>query len=417
MRCYLETYGCTANKYDELHIKAILQNHNHIIVTQPEQADLLILLTCTVIDTTEQKMLSRIKTFKQSGKTIIIAGCMADIQKQLIQKHLPNALLLPPHQIPHLPHILQPVHKTDSTMNNNPLLKPFEHITAPIAIAEGCLYHCSYCITHFARGNLKSRTPDEILFDAQHALQQGCKELQITAQDTASYGMDHHNKTLPSLLKQLCDLPDEFRIRVGMMNPATLNHILPELTEMYKHPKIYKFLHLPLQSGDNQILQQMNRQYTIENYLEMTTTFRTKIPHLTIATDIIVGFPGETEQQFTNTLTNIKKIKPDIVNITRFSPRPLTPAKKMKHKTPTHIMKQRSKKLTELSQHITLKQNQKQIGIKHTILITEQGKNNTVVGRNNSNKPVVLHTQIPLGTFVNTQIVDAQPTHLFGKLI
>ena len=258
MKVYLEVYGCTANKSDASLIKGILKENNYEIVNEINKADSLILLTCTVIDTTEQRMLSRLKVFKNTGKKIIVGGCMASIQSDQVKAILPNVKLLPPqysHQIINIINDKKPIF---SYKNKTQFSKYYEDIFAPVSIAEGCMLSCSYCITSLARGKLKSYPIDEITQDICSAIRKGCKEIQLTAQDTSAYGLDgKHN--LGELLKNVSKIKGQFRVRVGMMNPYTCLKNINSIVNGFKSSKIYKFLHLPVQSGDNVILEKMNR--------------------------------------------------------------------------------------------------------------------------------------------------------------
>lgn len=416
MNIYIEAYGCTANKADERLLRGLLKQNHHKIVDDLTSADLLVLLTCTVIGTTEQRMLSRLRVFQKTHKPIVVTGCMSTVQPDLVKSIVPHAIVLPPQYIQYI---------NDNISGKKPLLtetkktllpKDFDGVTAPIAIAEGCIMTCSYCITHFARGRLRSFPVEEIVADVCSALKQGCKEIQLTAQDTASYGLDT-GINLGELLACVCALAGSFRIRVGMMNPATIQKNLSSIIASYQHPKIYKFLHLPVQSGDDMILNKMSRGYAVKDFTRIVERFRKTIPDLTLSTDVIVGFPTETTEQYNKTIELIKKVKPDIINITRYSARPLTTAKTMKGRIPTHIVKERSKEITKVCSNISLENNRKHIGKTYTVLVTEKGKHKTFAGRAPNYKQVVLKEPVTIGDFVDVEITDAAATHLVGKLI
>jgi MiaB-like tRNA modifying enzyme len=416
MQIYLETYGCTANKSDESIIRGILKKENHKIVNNIEDADALVLLSCTVIGTTEQRMLSRIKIFNKTKKKMIIAGCMPSVQSDLIKTIAPAAYLLPPQHIHYINDIIigrnydfKPKNKTLSPKN-------FKGISAPISIAEGCMLSCSYCITHFARGKLRSFPINEIISDVSNALIHGCKEIQITAQDTASYGFDIESN-LGHLLTNISNINGNFRIRIGMMNPYNIQKNLESIISAFDSPKIYKFLHLPIQSGDNDILKKMNRKYSVKDFLYIIKKFREKYKDITLSTDVIIGFPTETEEQFKRTVNILKLVKPNIVNITRYSARPLTKAKAMEGRIPTNIVKQRSRYLTDLCETISKLKNKEDIGKKYTLLITKVVKKDIYIGRSKNYKPVIIKGSFKLGDFITTEIIDSDSIHLYGKLI
>jgi threonylcarbamoyladenosine tRNA methylthiotransferase CDKAL1 len=204
---------------------------------------------------------------------------------------------------------------------------------------------------------------------------------------------------------------------VGMMNPASLQKNLTSIIAAYQHPTMYQFLHLPVQSGDDDILKKMNRGYTTKEFTRIVQRFRKNLPHLTLSTDVIIGFPTETDEQHKKTITFLQNIQPDIINITRFSARPLTKAKTMKGRIPTHIVKERSKEITKICSSISLQKNREHIGKNYTVLVTEKGKQQTVTGRSPQYKQVVLREPAAIGDFVDVNIIDATATYLVGKLI
>jgi threonylcarbamoyladenosine tRNA methylthiotransferase CDKAL1 len=416
MNIYIETYGCTANKSDERLLLSLLLQKGHQIVSSIIDADVLILLTCTVIGTTEQRMLSRLKEFHKTHKKIIVSGCMPTVQRDLILSIVPQALLLPSQHIMYINEIINGDHPVFVHSKKTAFSRYYDSTIAPLLIAEGCRLACSYCITHFARGSLRSFLAEEIVADVRSALNQGCKEIQLTAQDTASYGLDQ-GTNLGALLEEITRLDGSYRLRVGMMNPSTVVKNLDSILKAYQHPNIYKFLHLPVQSGDDDILQKMNRGYQVKDFMSLLNRFRKAIPSVTLSTDIIIGFPTETGEQFDRTLHLLQKIKPDIVNITRFSARPLTAAKKMKGRVPTHIVKMRSKQAAELCSRLSLENNKRHLGKTYSVLVTETGKKKTVTARTNSYKQVVLTESVPIGSVVEVRIIEATSTYLFGKLI
>ena len=416
MKIYLEVYGCTANKSDADLVKSVLRESHHEIVKELDGADTIVILTCTVVGTTEQRMLSRLREFRKTGKKIIVCGCMASAQPDLVKSITPDAKLLPPQYVYHILDVLEDKKVHFERKNKTLIPKYYENIAAPLSIAEGCMFSCSYCITSIARGKLKSYPIDEVVKDVSLALEQGCKEIQLTTQDTGSYGLDL-GCDLGKLLTSVCKINREYKIRVGMMNPYTALKNLPSIIQAFDNAKIYKFLHLPVQSGDNNILKKMNRKYTTDDFKNIIKKFREKYANITISTDIIAGFPTETDEKFQNTIDLLKVVKPDITNITRYSARPNTKAKKMNGRIKTDIKKKRSKILTELCSAISEKKNRRYVGKTYTTLLTKDGKSETVIGRTENYKPVVIRGKVEIGEFRQVIIVDSSPTHLFGNLI
>jgi MiaB-like tRNA modifying enzyme len=417
MKIYIETYGCTANKSDESIIKGLLIKNNFKIINNFEQANIIIILTCTVINTTEQRMISRFRFFKNLKKKVIVTGCMATVQSKLIKSILPDSIIVPPFYIHYIAEILNEKQNINyKKIDKTKLSKCFKGVTASISISEGCDFSCSYCITSKARGKLRSFPLEGIKKDIKLALSQGCKEIQITSQDTSSYGLYSKNN-LGVLLNNINKISGEYRIRVGMMNPYSALKNLNSIISGFENDRIYKFIHLPVQSGDNKILKKMQRKYNISDFFNIINNFRIKFPKITISTDIIVGFPTESEKQFNNSINLIEKLNPDIVNITRFSSRPKTKAKILPGRIKTEDVKNRSRILSKISKNISFKINKSLIGEKYRLLTTEIGKNKTIIGRAENYKPVILKKKIGLGEFINVEIIESAQNYLVGTII
>jgi MiaB/RimO family radical SAM methylthiotransferase len=245
------------------------------------------------------------------------------------------------------------------------------------------------------------------------ALKQGCREIWLTAEDTASYRWQ--GVRLPSLLDSLSGIDGRFFIRVGMMTPNQALPILDELIEAYGSEKVFKFLHVPVQSGDDNVLRRMRRRYTVDDFQRIVTEFREAFSSLSLSTDIICGFPGETEEQFKESLGLIEEIEPDVLNISRFWPRPGTDAAEMQGLLHGRETKMRSRRLTQLWRKISLERGQRWIGWEGKVLIDEHGRNGTVIGRNYAYRPVVLETEARPGDFVNVRITEARIGYLMAR--
>jgi MiaB/RimO family radical SAM methylthiotransferase len=268
---------------------------------------------------------------------------------------------------------------------------------------------------HFARGQLRSYSINEVVERVKKDLDSGAKEVWLTSQDTACYGMDI-GVSLADLLSQVCEIQGNFFVRVGMMNPDHVLKILDELVEAYKCGKLFKFLHLPVQSGDNEVLELMNRRYTVEDFKTVIRAFRKQIPSLTLSTDVICGFPGESGEAFRRTKSLIEEVQPDIVNVSKFFPRPRTPSDKMVALSPQEV-KIRSKNVAELSKRISFEKNRAWIDWEGTVLFDERGKGESWIGRNFAYKPIVITGGESLvGKSVQVQVVNAFCTYLEAKL-
>ena len=402
----MEVYGCAANQGDASIMQGILMQHGHELVDNVREADAAIIVTCTVVATTEQRMLNRIKELKDETNKIVVAGCMASAQPELVKKVAKNAILLPPRYVHHIVDVLNGGRKY-YFMPKVGLPRKID-LRLNIPIADGCIYNCSYCITKKARGNLISYPIKDIVRDVKGAVEKGCKEIRLTCQDTASYGKDI-GSNLAELINEVASIEGEFRIRVGMMHPLSAYKIIDELIDAYSDKKVYKFLHLPLQSASPKILKAMRRGYNYEMFKEIVEAFRKRYPDSTFATDIIVAFPEESEEDFEASVEAIRELKPDVTNITRFSPRPHTDAWKMR-RMPTQLAKERSAKLTCIANEIAYENNRKCIGKIYNALLLEKYKG-YLIGKTDSYKSIFVGNG-EIGKFVKVKAIDATPTHL-----
>jgi len=412
VKVYLEVYGCAANQGDASIMKGMLLQQGHELVGSEEKAEAAIIVTCTVIGTTQQRMLHRIKSLKGKVGRLMVAGCMASAQGELIKKVAPDAILLSPRHIHHVCEALEGRHISPTEMPKVGLPRKYD-LRMNIPISDGCMYNCSYCITKRARGKLVSYPVEKLVEDIKKAVENGSKEIRLTAQDTASYGFDG-NANLPQLIKEVASIEGDFRIRVGMMHPLSAMRILDELLEAYESRKVYKFLHLPLQSASPRILKAMRRGYSMEDFMEIVAAFRKKFRDFTLATDFIVAFPGESQEDFEMSLEALKKIKPDVTNITRFSPRPGTDAWKMK-RMDTRVAKERARVMTEMAEKIALERNRGRVGKEYEILVLERYRGK-YVGKSEAYTSVFID-DASIGEFVRVRAKEATPTHLAGERV
>ncbi len=304
-RVYIETYGCRYNFGDTANLVEVLKHRGSTLVSTADEADVVILNTCTVVGSTERRMLRRLAQLRE--KNLFVTGCMPIVQREAI------SAICTPTIIP--PKAIRAAYRNVGTVTGGGV--------GIVQIAQGCLGKCTYCITRSARGQLTSFSEDEIMKKVGAYIRAGTAEIQLTAQDASAWGRDT-GRTLPELLVKVGELPGQFMIRVGMMNPATVSGILDSLVNAYASDHIFKFVHLPVQSGSDRILRQMGRGYTVEDFKTIVAAFRKKYPGITISTDIIVGFPGETDEDFSSSRALIERLRPNKVNVTRYSPRPFT---------------------------------------------------------------------------------------------
>jgi MiaB-like tRNA modifying enzyme len=274
-----------------------------------------------------------------------------------------------------------------------------------VPIASGCVDHCAYCSVKLIKGHIYSYPQERIIEEVKNNLKEGCKEIWITSQDNGAYGLDDGKYKLIELMKEILKIRGDFKIRLGMLNPRHALKMLDGLIEIYQDNKMFKFIHLPVESGNNEILTLMRRKYNVFEFKDMIDKLRSKIENITIATDMIVGFPGESEIQFHDSLQLIAEIKPEILNISRFHPRPNTRAFKMKQIDAWKV-KNRSREMTRLFNKIAEKENKKWLGWEGEVLIDGRGKYGTFIGRNFAYRQVVLRGNFNLGDKVKVRVKE-----------
>lgn len=418
-KVYWETYGCSANQADSEMMRGLLKEAGFELTESKQDADISVINTCTVKEVTFHRMLHKIQELVKNEKPLVIAGCMPKTERVAIEKIASNASLVGPNSIHEIVHAVSKTLTGKKSVHLQELLIPKvglprirkNEIIAICPIATGCLGYCSFCQTKLAKGDLFSFPLPLILDEIKDSLQNGCKEIWLTAQDTGCYGIDL-GTDLPSLLTEIVKIPENFFVRVGMMNPQHVLPILDDLLESYISSKIFKFLHIPVQSGSNRILQRMNRNYQVSEVQQIIKKFKKAFEYITLSTDIIVGFPGETNSDFQQTLNLIKGIKPDIVNVSKFGKRTGTKAANMTP-VPKPIIRQRIKELLELCKRIQLKNNEKWIGWEGKVLLDKKGKRGGVIGRNFAYKPIL--TNGSLGSFQTVHVLQVRPTILIGE--
>jgi MiaB-like tRNA modifying enzyme len=409
------------NRADSEILLGLATKAGHEVVSNLERSDLVIINTCAVKGTTYRKMLRRLRELKQlDGKRVVVAGCLPLIDLKSIDEIGVFQGIISCKSISKFGEVLNQISKGRTNIKElfhetcerpgAPKVRS-SPVTAIIPIAEGCNSHCSYCSVKLARGRLESFDGEEIVQEARSTVEAGYREILLTTQDTAAYGLDR-GTSLPELLNKLISISGRFRIRVGMMNPKNVLPILAELVGAFENEKVYKFLHLPLQSGDDEILQAMRREYTVADFLRIVEKFREKIPDLYLCTDVIVGFPGEGNEEFARTYELIKKITPDKINISRFSPLPGTEASKLPQVSGREIAA-RSREISALCREICLERNLSYLGREVGGFVIEPGEKGGYILRAENYKPVIIASGRP-GEFLRVKVTEAFPTYLKG---
>ena len=424
MKIYIQTHGCTNNYHESEIMMGILSENNFKIVNSPEDADINIINICTVKG--NETALRTIKNIKERfpDKKLIIAGCISKDIIPEIRKIDENAPLVNTHNIPAIVevieeltqgNIIESLARTKEIKINLPKIK-LNKIIGIVPIASGCVDYCTYCSVKLIKGHIFSYPKDKIIEEVKNNLKDGCKEIWITSQDNGAYGLEDGQYRLIELMKEILKIKGSHKIRLGMLNPRHALKMLDGLIEIYQDDKMFKFIHIPVESGNNEILTLMKRKYNVFEFKDMVDKLRSKVKDITIATDLIVGFSTESEIQFHDSLQLISEIKPEILNISRFHARPNTRAFKMEQ-TNGRIIKTRSRETTSLFKKIAEKQNRKWLNWEGEVLIDGKGKHGTFTGRNFAYRQVVLKGNFNLGDTVKVKIKEVTAHDLRGEVI
>lgn len=447
MKLYFEAYGCSLNKGEGSLLRESAKHAGYALVDTPEEADALIISTCIVIEATENKMLRRIAELSAKKKPLIVAGCVSTVFPEKVVAINPRALFLRPGELEIGAALKMPSDAGSGKTGVPPIrtgriARPIaasktpgdcpdgrkrlrasakwrpEDVAANIPIATGCLGDCAYCVTRIARGRLSSRTEKDVLYSIKRALALGKKEIRLCAQDSSVYGRDIGG-TLPGLIKKVCGHDWDFRLRVGMMNPNAALPIIDSIIDAYRDEKVFKFVHIPVQSGSDNILKAMGRMYSADDFRVAVKKFRRAFPRIRLSTDIIVAFPGEGMRDFDETKKLLKEVKPNIINIKRFSPRPKTRAYELNKKCRVQsvVAKRRSSELAKLHVEIARALNSMHVGKNMRVLLTERVKRGTTLGRSDNYMPVVVRGEMPLGEYSEVRIKKSTHAYLYAECI
>ncbi len=408
MRFYVETYGCAANQGNSEAFSAALIEMGHL-PSSLEEANLVIVNTCVVTDRTERNMKKRLSQLQ--GERLVIAGCLPSAMPEAVRDISCREVMGVLGRSAGMK--MGEAFRPEETRPRR--IHPAQNLCAIVNISEGCRGRCSYCIVRRARGALRSKTVHEVTEEVRRRLKEGAVEIQLASQDAAAYGADLES-SLPELLDAVAGIDGDFRVRVGMMNPDQLGPILDDLIRSYEDPKIYKFLHLPAQSGSDRVLEAMNRGYGARDFLEMTARFRAAFPDLTLYTDVIAGFPGETEEDSRATEVLIRAVEPDKVNVTRYSSRPGTGASRLKD-MPSRFKKDRSRRITRLWQKIAGRRNGRYLEKTIVAQVTERGREGTMMARSENYRKIVVRGPMSLGCVHRFKVVKTTPFYLKGEIV
>ena len=427
------------NKSDSERIAGILSHFGYVETELEKNADLLIINTCSIRQLSADKAYSKLGVWGKWKKSrpelkIAICGCVAQQDKEKVRVRAPYVdLVFGTHNIYQLPELIKKIEENEKVcaITNNPvvcnqndfkILRKQDSVNAWIPIIEGCNNFCTYCVVPFTRGRERSRQPQEIIQEAKNIIKEGFKEITLLGQNVDSYGKDLKDKniTLANLLRDLNKLDGEFRIRFVTSYPSDITEDL--INAVDECDKVCKYFHIPMQSGNSHILAEMNRHYSKEQYYEIVSKIRKRFPDVAITSDFIAGFPGETEQEFLDTLDAIDELELDYSNTAAYSPRVFTKAGKMVDKfIPENVKYERLERLNEKNREVCLKSNEKFVGKVLNVLVEGKTEKDGVIvlnSRAGNNKIVhFVDDTKNIGDFVNVKITKAQTWCLYGESV
>lgn len=436
-KVYIETLGCQMNKSDAERMFGMLEYLGYEKTIEPKQADLLIINTCSIRQLSEDKAYSQIGVWGKWKKTrpnikIAFSGCVAQQVKEDLFKRAPYVdLVIGTQRLYELPELIKRVENGERVCSceESPYtekdynIKRVKSINAWVPIMEGCNNFCSYCIVPYTRGRERSRNFENIMTEVTKALKEGFKEITLLGQNVDSYkgtDKDGNEVNLSDLLKAINALEGQFRIRFVTSYPTDITEEL--IDTVIACDKVCEYFHIPMQSGDDYVLKKMNRRYDVATYSKICNHIRTRVPDVTITSDFIAGFPGETEEQFQNTLDTMKKLELDYSNTAAYSPREKTVAAKWVDKfIPEDEKTERLARLNETNRECCVVSNNKYIGREMEVLVEKfenHNGTNVISGRTRNNKMVHIPCETDrTGEFVNVKIIGSKTWYLKGELI
>jgi len=429
---YIETYGCQMNEYDTEIVKAILEQNSYAIADNPDSAAIILLNTCSVRENAHQKVLNRIETLKhlkKRNKSMILGviGCMAqNLKRDLLEEGIGVDIIAGPDTYRRLPDLISRYVETGEKGFELKLSREETYsdvfpthdqgANAWIAVMRGCDNVCTFCVVPSTRGRERSRDPESVVAEARELAAQGFKQVTLLGQNVNSYKYD--GCTFADLIDMVSEVDGIRRIRFTSPHPKDFPAKLIQVVA--ENPKACKHIHLPLQAGSDRILEMMNRTYTKQEFLDLVKLLRNHIPHLALTTDIIVGFPTETEEEFLETLEVVEAVKFDSAFMFKYSERKDTVAER---KFPDDVSEEdktsRITRLVDTQRRISLAQNSLELRQTIEVLVEGRAKRpDQLFGRNDGNKIVVFPDNgVRPGDFVNVLVHEATPNTLIGKIV
>jgi len=422
-RIFLLNYGCAVNRAEGEAMAGVLASHGFILVDSEDEADLVLVNTCGVKTPTEDKILHRLRTIGRD-KNIVVAGCLPKIigVDRILKAGSVKGVLGPSVGEEILKAVQTVLNggryiRLDGEGFSNLLpCKRENPVVRKIVISQGCMGACSYCATRFARERLRSYGIEEIVSAVARSVGEGVREVWLSSQDNSVYGLDD-GSSIVELLERIAGVEGLFLVRIGMMNPRGVLKHLEGIVRALRNKKFFKFVHIPLQSGSNRVLEDMNRGYSVEDFMRIILRLREEIPRISVETDVIVGYPTESEEDFEKTLEAVRAVNPDFINISKFYVRPRTPASRLPQ-LPTKIVAERSRIVSRLALEVKEKRSASWVGWEGLALVDESGVvPGSFIARNMYYKPIVIRQNVETGSFVRMRITSFKPNFLIGEVV
>jgi tRNA-2-methylthio-N6-dimethylallyladenosine synthase len=434
-KLHLITYGCQMNEYDSERVAGLLRQGRYELTDREADADVIILNTCAIREKAEEKVFSKLgelKGLKQKNPDLIVGvmGCMAQLQGEAIRRRAPIVdLVFGSPAIARVGELVERAHRERTPIvetGEAPLVKITARPDGPrrlrayVTVMEGCEKHCTFCVVPVTRGRERSHRPDAILAEVRELVAEGVREVTLLGQTVNAYGRDLTPPTdFAALLAQVSAVEGLARIRFTTSNPYNMTRRLVEA--LRDLPRVCRYLHLPLQSGSNRVLERMNRGYTREHYLGLIAELRAAVPDLALSTDLIVGFPGETEEDFQDTLDLVERVGYDNVFAFRYSRRPGTPAAALADQVPAEVKASRNARLLETASRVAARCAARLVGRVMPVLVDGPSRKSAdeLAGRTECNRVVNFagHGGAGPGSLVPVRITEALPHSLRGALV
>jgi tRNA-2-methylthio-N6-dimethylallyladenosine synthase len=430
----LITYGCQMNEYDSERVAGLLKRDQYELCERPEEADLILINTCSIREKAEDKVFSQLgvlRRLKRARPDLILGvmGCMAQLQQARIQERAPYVdLVFGSPAIARVGELVARVKRGERSVletRESPLVKitakpeSAGRLKAFVTVMEGCEKHCTFCVVPTTRGRERSHPPAAIVDEIRGLVDRGCREVTLLGQTVNAYGRDLDPPThLAALLERVNDIEGLERIRFTTSNPYNLTSRL--IRAIRDVPKVVEYLHLPVQSGSDRVLARMNRGYTRTRYLDLIDEVRATVPDIALSTDIIVGFPGETDADFAETVAVVERVRYDNAFIFRYSRRPGTPAADMSAQVPDEVKARRNTELLEVASRVAADRSRRLEGRTLPVLVDGASRKDAgeVSGRTRCNRVVNFDAEGRqlFGRVVPVHITQALPHSLRGRM-